>query len=318
MTTTEIRDDLELELDRLRREQNAVILAHYYQDPDIQDLADFVGDSLDLSRRAAATDEDVIVFAGVRFMAETAKILNPTRTVLLPDPLAGCSLVDGCPPERFAAWRAGYPDHVVVTYVNSSVELKAMSDYTCTSSNARQVIESIPPERPIIFAPDKNLGAYLAKVTGRDLVLWPGSCMVHEVFSEKALVQLKEERPDALVLAHPECEEAVLRHADHVGSTKSILEFAKASDRTEFLIGTEVHMIHAMAKQAPEKRFVPLPTNTGCACNECPHMKRNTVEKLRDCLRDMTPEITIAEALRERALRPIENMFRVTEGAVPA
>jgi quinolinate synthase len=317
MTPVEIRDDVELEIERLREERNAVILAHYYQHPDIQDLADFVGDSLDLSRKAAGCEEEVIVFAGVRFMAETAKILNPSRTVVLPDLEAGCSLVDGCPPQAFRAWRAHYPDHVVVTYVNSSVELKAMSDYTCTSSNARAVIESIPAEQPIIFAPDKNLGAYLSQVTGRDLVLWPGSCMVHEVFSEKHLVQLKVEHPDALVLAHPECEEGVLRHADHVGSTKSILAFAKASPAKRFLIGTEARMIHAMQKEAPGKEFIPLPTNTGCACNECPHMKRNTIEKLRDCLRDLTPEITIDEELRLAALAPIEAMFRVTEGGVP-
>lgn len=310
-------DDLELEIERLREERNAVILAHYYQQPEIQDIADYVGDSLGLSRQAAQTDKDVIVFAGVKFMAETAKILNPTKTVVLPDLQAGCSLVDGSPPAAFAAWRAKYPDHVVVTYVNSSIELKAMSDYTCTSSNALQVIESIPEDQGIIFAPDKNLGAYLAKQTGRDLVLWPGSCMVHEIFSEKHLVMLKEEHPDALVLAHPECEERVLRHADHVGSTQSILNFAKASDRTKFLIGTEAHMIHAMAKQAPGKEFIPIPATDGCACNECPHMMRNTMEKIRDCLRDLTPAIEIDESLRERALRPIEAMFRVTDGQVP-
>ena len=315
--TSAIRDDVELEIEELRNERNAVILAHYYQHPDIQDIADFVGDSLDLSRKAAQAPQDVIVFCGVRFMAETAKLLNPKRTVVLPDLLASCSLVEGTPPAVFQAWRAKYPDHVVVTYINSGLELKAMSDYTCTSSNAVKVIESIPPDKKIIFAPDRNLGAYLQKVTGREMVLWNGSCMVHEVFSEKHLLQLQERYPDALVLAHPECEEAVLAHADHIGSTKSILEFARQSGKQQFLIGTEARMIHAMKKAAPDKEFIPIPTTTGCACNECPHMMRNTMDKIRDCLRDLRPEIQIADDLRQAALRPIENMFRVTEGAVP-
>ena len=310
--SVELIDDLELEIQRLRKEQNAVILAHYYQQAEIQDLADFVGDSLALSRQAAETDKDVIVFCGVKFMAETAKLLNPSRTVVLPDRSAGCSLVDSSPPAKFKAWREQYPDHVVVTYVNSSVELKAMSDYTCTSTNAVQVIEAIPKDKQIIFAPDKNLGRFLAKQTGRDLVLWPGSCMVHEIFSEKHLVQLKVEYPDALVLAHPECEEGILRHADYVGSTSGILNYATQSDRTRFLIGTEARMIHAMQKQAPGKEFIPIPTTDGCACNECPHMMKNTVEKVRDCLRDLTLEITVPEELREAALRPIRAMFEVT------
>ncbi len=308
---TAIVDDLELDIERLREERNAIILAHYYQQPEIQDLADFVGDSLALSKRAAETKADVIVFAGVRFMAETAKILNPRTRVVLPDLSAGCSLVDGCPPAKFKEWREAHPDHVVVTYVNSSVEIKALSDYTCTSTNAQQVIEGIPADRPIAFAPDKNLGAYLAKVTGRDLLLWPGSCMVHEIFSEKHIVQLKMEHPDAMLLAHPECEEAILKHADHIGSTSSILAFARDSEHQRFLIGTEAHMIHAMRKEAPDKEFIPVPTDTGCACNECPHMGKNTVEKLRDCLRDLTPEITIPEDLRLRALRPVEAMFEI-------
>ncbi len=316
MTTT-IRDDVELEIEQLRKDKNAVILAHYYQHPDIQDIADFVGDSLALSRKAAQCEQEVIVFCGVRFMAETAKILNPTRTVVLPDLAASCSLVEGSPPAVFKAWRDRYPDHVVVTYVNSSVELKAMSDYTCTSSNAVQIIEAIPQDQPIIFAPDKNLGAYLAKTTGREMVLWNGSCMVHEIFSEKHLIQLKEKHPQALVLAHPECEEDVLAHADFIGSTAGILRYAKESDATQFLIGTEARMIHAMKKEAPGKEFIEIPTSTGCACNECPHMMRNTMEKIRDCLRDLTPEITVPEELRLRALKPIEAMFRVTDGEVP-
>lgn len=316
-TGTALRDDLALEIDALRRERNAVILAHFYQHADIQDLADYVGDSLQLSRQAAKVEADVIVFAGVKFMAETAKLLNPTRAVVMPDPLAGCSLVDGCPPEKFAAWRAQYPDHVVVTYVNSSVELKAMSDYTCTSSNARQVIEAIPRDRPIIFAPDKNLGRWLAQVTGRELLCWPGSCMVHEIFSERRIVELKEDHPDAPLLAHPECEEAVLRHADYIGSTAGILKFAASDPRTKFLIATEANMLHAIAKQAAGKTLIPVPTTTGCACNECPHMKRNTLEKIRDCLRDLRPQVEIDPALRARALRPIEAMFRICDGAVP-
>lgn len=315
--TTLIKDDLELEIDALRKERNAVILAHFYQQPDIQDLADYVGDSLQLSRQAAKTTADVIVFAGVKFMAETAKILNPSRAVVLPDLEAGCSLVDGCPPEKFRAWRAQWPDAVVVTYINSSIELKAMSDYCCTSSNARQVIEAIPADKQIIFAPDKNLGAYLAKVTGRDMILWPGSCMVHEVFSDKHVVMLKEEYPDAPLLAHPECEDRVLRHADHIASTAGILEYARKSPKKRFLIGTEANIIHAMAKAAPGKEFIPVATLGGCACNECPHMKRNTVTKLRDCLRDLRPQITIPEAQRLEALRPIEAMFRVCDGVVP-
>ncbi len=316
--TTEIRDDVELEIEELRKEKNAVILAHYYQHADIQDIADYVGDSLSLSRTAAQCKQDVIVFCGVKFMGETAKVLNPKTTVVIPDLEAGCSLVDGSPPAAFKAWRAKFPDDaVVVTYVNSSLELKAMSDYTCTSSNAVKIINSIPKDKKILFAPDKNLGAYLQKVSGRDMELWNGSCMVHEIFSEKHLVQLKEEFPDADVLAHPECEEAILAHADFIGSTAGILNYAAASEKTRFLIGTEARMIHAMRKKAPDKEFIPIPTTDGCACNECPHMLRNTMEKIRDCLRDLTPEITIDEDLRLAALRPIEAMFRVTDGVVP-
>ena len=256
--TTMIRDDLELEIEALRKEKNAIILAHYYQHADIQDIADFVGDSLALSRKAAQCEQDVIVFCGVRFMAETAKILNPTRTVVLPDYAASCSLVDGCPPALFKAWRDKHPDHVVVTYINSSLELKSMSDYCCTSSNAVEIINAIPADKEIIFAPDKNLGAYLAKVTGREMLLWQGSCMVHEIFSEKHLIQLKEQHQDALVLAHPECEEVILAHADHIGSTAGILKFARESSATKFLIGTEARMIHAMQKEAPGKEFIPI------------------------------------------------------------
>lgn len=317
MTSTEIRDDIELEIEELRTEKNAIILAHYYQAADIQDIADHVGDSLSLSRTAATCENDVILFCGVKFMAETAKVLNPTRTVVLPDLEAGCSLVDGSPPEAFKAWRDKWPEAVVVTYVNSSLELKAMSDYTCTSSNAVQIINAIPKEKQVIFAPDKNLGAYLQKTSGRELIIWNGSCMVHELFSEKHLVQLKEEYPDAAVLAHPECEEAILEYADYIGSTAGILKYAAESDKKRFLIGTEARMIHAMQKKAPGKEFIPIPTTTGCACNECPHMMRNTMTKVRDCLRDLTPAIEIEEQLRLAALKPIEAMFRVCDGEVP-
>ncbi|MEZ0230308.1 MAG: quinolinate synthase NadA [Planctomycetota bacterium] len=315
MTTTEI--DIETEIAELKKKRNAVILAHYYQDSEIQDVADFVGDSLQLSREAAKTDADVIVFAGVLFMAETAKMLSPKKKVVLPDLKAGCSLVDSCPPALFQAWREKYPDHVVVTYVNSSAEVKALSDYTVTSSNAEQVINAIPRDKPIIFAPDKNLGAWLAKKTGRPMRLWQGACIVHETFSERALIDLKTRHPQAAVLAHPECEEAVLRHADYIGSTSGIIEAAKKRPEKEFIVATEAGILHPLQLDAPGKTFIPLPTKAGCACNECPFMKKNTLEKVRDCLRDLTPEIDLPPALLERARKPIDAMFRVTEGKVP-
>jgi quinolinate synthase len=312
-----VDQDIVAEIAALKRDRKAIILAHYYQDGEIQDVADYIGDSLQLSRQAAKTDADVIVFAGVRFMAETAKMLSPKKKVVLPDLAAGCSLVDSCPPELFKRWREKYADHVVVTYVNSSAEVKALSDFTCTSSNAEQIIRSIPKGKPIIFAPDKNLGAYLAKVTGRKMRLWQGSCIVHETFSERALISLKTDHPDALVLAHPECEDAVLRHADYIGSTSGIIEQAKKSPKKEFIIATEAGILHPMKIAAPGKTFYPLPAKNGCACNECPHMKRNTLEKVRACLRDLTPEITLDADLLERARRPIDAMFQVCDGKVP-
>ncbi len=304
--------DLEKEIGRLKREMNAVILAHYYQESEIQDLADFVGDSLQLSQQAATTKADVIVFAGVLFMAETAKILNPSKVVLLPDLNAGCSLADGCPAPLFQAYRERYPGHVSITYINCSAEVKALSDIICTSSNAEKIIRQIPPEKPILFAPDQYLGRYLMKKTGREMVLWPGSCIVHEMFSEKSLVQLRERHPGALVLAHPECPEAILRHADYVGSTTGILNFATHQAASEFIVATESGILHQMVKACPEKSFIPAPGEGGCSCSECPHMKLNTMEKLYLCMRDRRPEITLDEDLRQRALKPILRMLEMS------
>jgi quinolinate synthase len=304
--------DLEKEITRLKREMNAVILAHYYQDSEIQDLADFVGDSLQLSQQAAATSADVIVFAGVLFMAETAKILCPNKLVLLPDLNAGCSLADGCPADQFRAFRERYADHLVVSYINCSAGVKALSDIICTSSNAEKIIRQIPVEKPILFAPDQHLGRYLMKKTGRELRLWQGSCIVHEMFSERSLVQLKERHPHALVLAHPECTESVLRHADYVGSTTGILNYAKQSPAAEFIVATESGIIHQMEKACPEKIFISAPGEGGCSCSECPHMKLNTMEKLYLCMRDRKPEITLDEELRLRAFKPIVRMLEMS------
>jgi quinolinate synthase len=304
--------DLESEIKRLKTEMNAMVLAHYYQESEIQDLADFVGDSLQLSRQAASTEADVIVFAGVLFMAETAKILNPSKLVLLPDLNAGCSLADGCPASPFRAFRERYADHVSITYINCSAEVKALSDIICTSSNAEKIIRQIPPDKPILFAPDQHLGRYLIKKTGREMTLWPGSCMVHELFSEKSLVQLKERYPNALVLAHPECPESVLRHADFVGSTTGILKFAIQDPAKEFIVATESGILHQMEKACPDKVFISAPGEGGCSCSECPHMKLNTLEKLYLCMRDRRPEVTLDEDLRKRALKPILRMLEMS------
>jgi quinolinate synthase len=304
--------DLFEEIEALKEERKAVILAHYYQEPDIQDIADFIGDSLGLSRQAAGTDADVIVFAGVHFMAETAKIINPGKKVVIPDPRAGCSLADSCPPEAFKRFRELHPDHLVISYINCTAEIKAQSDIICTSSNAEKIVRQIPPEQPILFAPDVNLGRYLIKVTGRDMLLWQGTCIVHEMFSARRIVRLKVRHPDALVLAHPECEEPVLRLADHIGSTASLVKYIETSANLSFIIATESGIIHQMQKLCPQKTFIPAPPQTGCACNECPHMKLNTLEKLYLCLRDGTPEITLGETLRLRALRPIERMLSMS------
>ncbi len=304
--------DLFEEIQSLKKELNAVLLAHYYQEPDIQDVADFIGDSLGLAQQAAKTNADVIVFAGVHFMAETAKILNPSKQVLIPDMDAGCSLADSCPADEFAKFIARHPGHLVVSYVNCSAEVKALSDIICTSSNAEKIIRQIPANQPIIFAPDKNLGAYLVKQTGREMVLWPGTCIVHEMFSEKKLIQLKTLHPDAKVIAHPECEEAILRHADHVASTTGLIKFAQTSPAEEFIVATESGILHQMQKTCPGKTFYPCPPNNQCACNECPHMKRNTLEKLYLCMRDRAPEIVMDEALRLRALKPIQRMLEMS------
>ncbi len=305
--------DLFAAIDRLRRERNAVILAHYYQEPDIQDIADFIGDSLALSQQAERAQADVIVFAGVHFMAETAKILNPRRRVLLPDLEAGCSLADGCPPDAFAGFVARHPGHKVVSYINCSAHTKALSDVICTSANAVKIVASFPPEQPLIFAPDRHLGAYVSRQLGRPLVLWPGSCEVHEVFSERKLVELKAMHPQAVVAAHPECTEAVLQHADHIGSTSALLRFARETPAREVIVVTEPGIIHQMIKENPGKAFIAAPgEDESCNCNECPYMKRNTLEKLYLCLRDLRPEITVPEQLRRRALRPIQRMLELS------
>ena len=301
--------DLEEEVLRLKKSMNAVILAHYYQDSEIQDLADFVGDSLALAQQAAKTDAEVIVFCGVHFMAETAKILNPHRMVLLPDLAAGCSLADRCPAPAFKAFKEKHPGAFVVSYVNSSAEVKALSDVICTSSNAVRIVNRVPANRPVIFAPDQHLGRYVARRTGREMILWPGSCMVHEIFSEKKLVQLMTEHRDAEVVAHPECEERVLAHAHYIGSTKGILDYVLNSPKQKFIVVTEAGILHQMQKGAPHKTFIPAPPDNGCACNECPHMKLNTLEKLYLCMRDRKPELVMNPLLQQAALAPLQRML---------
>ncbi len=311
-TFADIPHDLFEAINALKRELNAVVLAHYYQDPDIQDVADYLGDSLGLARQAAETNADVIVFAGVHFMAETAKILNPDKLVLLPDLNAGCSLADSCPPDAFAKFKAEHPDHIVISYINCTAEIKAMSDIICTSSNAVQIVKQIPEDRPIIFAPDRNLGRYVMEQTGRDLVLWQGSCIVHETFSEKKIVQLKIENPEAEIIAHPECEPPVLRHANYVGSTTALLKYAKTSPSQAFIVATEPGIIHQMEKQNPEKRFIPAPGINNCNCNECPFMRLNTLEKLYLAMKNRQPEITMPEHVRLAALQPIQRMLEMS------
>jgi quinolinate synthase len=308
-----IPSDLVGAIAALKQELNAVILAHYYQESEIQDVADFIGDSLELSRRAADTPADVILFAGVHFMAETAKILNPHKLVLLPDLAAGCSLADSCPPDRFAAFKAQHPDHIVISYINCSAEIKALSDIICTSSNAVKIVQQIPPEQGIIFAPDRNLGRYVAQQAQRDLVLWQGSCIVHETFSEKRLVQLKIQHSTAAIIAHPECEEPVLRHADFIGSTSTLLKFTQKDDYSSFIVVTEPGIIHQMVKASPHKEFIPAPPDdNNCNCNECPYMRLNTLEKVYLALRDRQPEITMDLALQEKALQPILKMLAMS------
>ena len=301
------------EIEKLKKERNAVLLAHFYQESEIQDLADYVEDSLGLARCAQKTNADVIVFAGVHFMAETAKILNPTKTVVIPDLEAGCSLAYSCPPQAFAEFKKKHPELIVISYINCTAEIKALSDIICTSSNAEKIVRQIPKDQKIIFAPDKNLGAYLAKKIGREMVLWNGSCIVHEVFSEKKLVQLKVRYPKAKVIAHPECEEHILKYADFIGSTSRLLEFSQNDPAEEFIVVTEAGILHQMEKAAPNKKFYAAPPDANCACNECPHMKKNTLEKLYLCLRDLKPEITMPETLRLAALKPLEKMFELTD-----
>jgi quinolinate synthase len=302
--------DLRAEIDRLRQERNAVILAHYYQAPELQDLADFVGDSLDLSRKAAATNADVIAFCGVRFMAETAKILSPDKIVVLPDMDAGCSLEDSCPPDQFRAFREKHPDHIALTYINCSAEVKALSDIIVTSSSAEIILDQIPLEQKIIFGPDKHLGGYLARKTGRDMLLWPGVCIVHEAFSETELIKLKAQYPGAPVLAHPECPAHIIDHADHVGSTKAILDYALSSPSEVMIVATEPHIIHQMEKAAPDKLFIGAPGADGnCNCNMCPYMALNTLEKLYIALRDLEPRIEMDETLRLAAKKSLDAML---------
>ena len=296
----------------LRRERKAVILAHYYQEPEIQDIADFIGDSLELSRKAAATDAAVIVFCGVHFMAETAKILSPDKTVLLPDLEAGCTLADACPADAFAAFRAEHPDHLVVSYINCSAAVKAQSDLICTSSNAVDLVRQLPADRPILFAPDQNLGRWVQRQSGRELTLWPGSCIVHETFSEQALLQLKLDHPEAEVLAHPECQQHLLDHADFVGSTSKLLHRAEASRASGFIVLTEPGILHQMRKAVPHKGFYEVPGADGCSCNACPYMRLNTLEKLWRCLHAMAPAIELDETTRSRALAPIQRMLEMS------
>ena len=310
--TGALPDDLFEAIGTLKKELNAVLLAHYYQNPDLQDIADYIGDSLELSRKAASTDADVIVFVGVHFMAETAKILNPDKLVLLPDLDAGCSLADSCPPDAFAKFKAAHPNHLVISYINCSAEIKAMSDIICTSSNAVKIVNQIPKDQPIIFAPDRNLGRYVMEQTGRDLVLWQGSCIVHETFSERKIVQLKIEYPDAEIIAHPECEPSVLRHASYIGSTTALLKYSQASSNQTFIVATEPGIIHQMQKQSPGKRFIPAPPINNCACNECPFMRLNTLEKLYLAMKNRQPEITLSEEIQVAALRPIQRMLEMS------
>ena len=305
--------DLFCAIDELKRELKAVVLAHYYQDPDIQDIADFIGDSLGLSQQAATTDKDVIVFAGVHFMAETAKILNPDKLVLLPDLEAGCSLADSCPPKEFAEFKEQHPTAIVVSYINCTADIKAMSDVICTSSNAVKIVNQLPKDRPIIFGPDRNLGRYVAQQTGRDLILWQGSCIVHETFSEKKIVQLKIEHPNAEIIAHPECEETVLRHAKYIGSTTALLKYSQQSSQGTFIVATEPGIIHQMQKEAASKRFIPAAAMNNCSCNECPHMRLNTLEKLYLSMKHKQPEIIMDESIRQAALKPIQRMLEMSK-----
>lgn len=311
----DVKLDLFAEIERLKKEKNAILLAHYYQEPDIQDVADYIGDSLGLAQKAAQTDADIIVFAGVHFMAETAKIVNPTKKVLLPDLKAGCSLADSAPVDQFRAFKAKHPDHLVVSYINCTADIKAESDIICTSSNAKAIIDSLPADQPIIFAPDKNLGAWLNKVTGRNMLLWNGACMVHEIFSLEKITKLKIRHPEAKFIAHPECEEAVLAQADFIGSTTQLLKYTQINEATSFIVATETGILHQMQQESPNKTFIPAPPNNNCACNDCPHMKLNTLEKIYLCMEYELPEITMDESLRLAAKKPMDRMLEISKAA---
>jgi quinolinate synthase len=304
--------DLFHEIERLKKEKNAILLAHYYQEPDIQDVADYIGDSLGLAQQAAKTSADIIVFAGVHFMAETAKILNPQKKVLLPDLNAGCSLAESAPADQFKKFKQQHPGHIVISYINCSADIKALSDIIVTSSNAEKIVQSVPADQPIIFAPDKNLGAYLIKKTGRNMVLWNGACMVHEIFSLEKITKLKMRHPKAKFIAHPECEEAVLKLADFIGSTTGLLKFTEKDDAMEYIVATETGILHQMQKSSPHKTFIPAPPNNSCACNDCPHMKLNTLEKLYLCMEYEMPEIIMDEELRKAAKKPIDRMLEIS------
>lgn len=314
---TEIDPHLDLfaEIARLKKDKNAILLAHYYQEPDIQDVADYIGDSLGLAQQASKTDADIIVFAGVHFMAETAKILNPGKKVLLPDLKAGCSLADSAPAPLFKAFKDKHPDHIVISYINCTADIKALSDIICTSSNAEKIIESVPKDQPIIFAPDKNLGAYLNKKSGRNMLLWNGACMVHEIFSLEKITKLKIRHPKAKLISHPECEDPILRVSDYIGSTTQLLKYTEVSDATEFIVATETGILHQMQQNSPHKTFIPAPPTNSCACNDCPHMKLNTLEKLYLCMEYEVPEITMDENLRLAAKKPMDRMMEISRAA---
>lgn len=304
--------DLFAEIQKLKKEKNAILLAHYYQETDIQDVADYIGDSLGLAQQAEQTTADIIVFAGVHFMAETAKILNPSKKVILPDLKAGCSLADSAPTPLFKAFREKHPDHIVISYINCTAEIKALSDIICTSSNAEKIIDSLPKDQPVIFAPDRNLGAWLNKKSGRNMLLWNGACMVHEIFSLEKITKLKLRHPKAKVLAHPECEEAVLNVADYIGSTTQLLKYSASDSTEEFIVATETGILHQMQLQSPKKTFIPAPPNNNCACNDCPHMKLNTLEKIYHCLKYELPELTMDETLRLAAKKPMDKMMEIS------
>ncbi len=308
----DVQIDLFAEIERIKKEKNAIILAHYYQEPDIQDVADYIGDSLGLAQKAEKTDASIIVFCGVHFMAETAKILNPSKKVLLPDLKAGCSLSDSAPPVLFKEFKDKHPDHLVISYINCSAAIKALSDIICTSSNAQKIVESLPEDQKIIFAPDKNLGAYINKQTGRKMVLWNGACMVHEIFSHQKLLKLKIRHPLAKVIAHPECEEPILALADYIGSTTGLLKYTQNNSSNEFIVATETGILHQMQKLNPSKIFIPAPPENNCACNDCPHMKLNTLEKVYLCMKFELPEIILDENIRLAAKSPIDKMLSIS------